>query len=158
MKTINKVICMILCLTMALSCFGFTVLAIGGDPSCEHNYEPQTPVPPTCADQGYTIYLCSKCGDYYMDNYTSALGHNYGSWTEVRAATCTREGLMERECSRCDGKETKTIPVTAHVDENEDGQCDVCGAKMEVKTIFSPFEWLKSFIAFLKDLIHGIFA
>ena len=38
------------------------------------------------------------------------------------------------------------------------GECDVCGAEMEVKQIFSPFEWLKSFIRFLRELINSIFA
>lgn len=159
MKKISKALSVFLCLVMALSFFGVAAWAEGEEETeeCEHTYE-ATVVPPTCAEQGYTLHVCPKCGDHYADNYTSALGHSYGSWVEVTSATCTAEGLQERECSRCHGKETKTIPVKAHVDENEDGKCDACGAEMPVKYIFSPFEWLKSFIAFIRNLIQGIFA
>ncbi|MBQ6067808.1 MAG: hypothetical protein IJK89_13440 [Clostridia bacterium] len=158
MKKINKAISVLLCLVMALSFFGVAAFAEGdGETTCEHIYK-DTVVPPTCADQGYTLHVCSKCGDWYKDSYTNALGHSYGEWVEVNAATCTTEGLQQRECARCHGLETKTIPIKAHVDENEDGKCDECGADMPLKFIFSPYEWLKSFIAFIKNLIQGIFA
>ena len=158
MKHINKALSILLCLVMALSFFAFSALA--EDPQteeCVHEYQ-VTVVAPTCAEQGYQLHVCPKCGDNYKDNYTAALGHSYGSWTEVTAATCTEEGLMERECVRCHSKETKTISVIPHVDEDEDGHCDVCGAEMEVKHIFSPFEWLKAFIQFLRNLFGGVFA
>ena len=158
MKKCNKILSVLLCLVLATSFFSFAVFAEDPEtPACDHVYN-DTVVPPTCAEQGYTMHVCSKCGDYYMDTYTNPKGHNYGQGTEVRAATCTEEGLMERECSRCHGKETKTISVTPHVDEDEDGLCDVCNAKVEVKEIFSPFEWLKSFIRFIRELIASIFA
>ena len=159
MRKINKTISILLCLLMALSCFGVAAFAEdeGEQPPCEHSYT-ATVVAPTCAEQGYTLHVCPKCGDNYKDSYTNPLGHSYGAWTEVTAATCTQEGLQERECVRCHGKETKTIPVIPHVDADENGECDECGAKMEVKKIFSPFEWLKSFIAFIKELVQGIFA
>ena len=159
MKHIRKICSIVLCVVMALSCFGFAALAEegGGDPTCEHVMS-VTVVPPTCADQGYQLHVCTKCGYHYDDNYTDALGHSYGPFTETRAATCTEEGLMERVCSRCGGLDTKTLPVLPHVDEDEDGYCDVCHARVEVKKIFSPYEWLKSFIAFIRDLIQGIFA
>ena len=157
MKKFNKALSVLLCLVMALFCFSFAVFAEEEPAACEHEYQVTT-VNPTCAEEGYQLHVCSKCGSFYQDNYTPSLGHNYGEWTEVTAATCTAEGLLERECIRCHGKETKTIPVIPHVDENEDGHCDVCGAEMEVKHIFSPFEWLKAFIQFLRNLFGGIFA
>lgn len=159
MKKISKALSVILCLVMALSIFGVAAFAEGDGETdaCEHEYS-VTIVAPTCAEQGYKMHVCSKCGDWYKDSYTNALGHSYGSWVETTAATCMTEGLQQRECTRCHGIETKTIPVKAHTDENEDGKCDACGADMPVKYIFSPFEWLKSFIAFIRDLIQGIFA
>ena len=158
MKTFRKALSIVLCLVMALTCFVFAAAAEDPEtPACEHAYS-GTVVPPTCAEQGYTMYVCTKCGDYYKADYVNALGHNYGEWREVRTATCTEEGLMERECIRCHGLDTKTISVIPHVDEDEDGLCDVCSAKVEVKKIFSPFEWLKAFFAFLRDLFAGIFA
>lgn len=157
MKKISKALSVLLCLVMALSFFGVAAWAEGEEEACEHEYT-ATVVAPTCADQGYTLHVCPKCGDHYADSYTSALGHSYGNWVEVTAATCTTEGMQQRECTRCHGKETKTIPIKAHADENEDGKCDECGAEMPLKFIFSPFEWVKSFIAFIRGLIQSIFA
>lgn len=37
--------------------------------------------------------------------------HEFGAWTEVKAATCGETGLKERVCS-CGEKETETIPQT----------------------------------------------
>lgn len=162
MKKVNRILSVALCLVMCLSLFGVAAFAEENvttpeQGACDHAFNINV-VAPTCADRGYTLYVCSKCGYYYSDNYTSAMGHNYGDWREVRAATCTEEGQMERECSRCHGLDTKTLPILPHVDEDGDGKCDACGAKVEVKKIFSPFEWLKSFIQFIRDLINGIFA
>ena len=158
MKKFHKTLSVFLCLVMALSFFGLAAFAEDGEEHV-HNYT-GTVVAPTCAERGYTLYVCSGCGDHYIDenSYTNPLGHNYGEWREVRESTCTEEGLMERECIRCHGKETKTISVIPHEDRDEDGQCDVCGADVEVKKIFSPFEWLKTFIQFLRDWFNGIFA
>ena len=50
-----------------------------------HDYKQQI-TEPTCTEQGYTTYVCSRCGDEYVDNYISALGHNYEN------GVCTRCG------------------------------------------------------------------
>ena len=42
-------------------------------PESEHTYESVT-IPPTCTEQGYTLYTC-PCGDSYVDNYVDAIGH-----------------------------------------------------------------------------------
>ena len=158
MKPFNKALSVLLCLVLALSCFGLAAFAEDPETTeCEHSYIVSTIVP-TCVNEGYQLHVCTKCGDTFMDNKVPARGHSYGEWTVVREASCTEEGLRERECVLCHGKDTKTISVLPHVDEDENGECDVCGAEMEVKQIFSPFEWLKSFIRFLRELINSIFA
>ena len=43
-----------------------TVAALG------HSYAPKV-VPPTYLEQGYTAYLCTRCSDSYIDDYTEAL-------------------------------------------------------------------------------------
>ena len=50
-----------------------------------HDYYQQI-TEPTCTEQGYTTYVCSRCGEEYVDNYVSALGHNYEN------GVCTRCG------------------------------------------------------------------
>jgi hypothetical protein len=50
-----------------------------------HSYTAVT-TPATCTEQGYTTYTCSGCDDVYVDDYTTALGHDY------LGGTCTRCG------------------------------------------------------------------
>ncbi|MCD8365883.1 MAG: glycosyl hydrolase 53 family protein [Clostridiales bacterium] len=42
-------------------------------PATGHSYEATKVVAPTYADQGYTVYTCSVCGDSYQANYTDIL-------------------------------------------------------------------------------------
>ncbi len=35
-------------------------------------------MPPTIADQGYTLHTCTACGDSYKDNYTDVLEYVIG--------------------------------------------------------------------------------
>lgn len=151
----KKALCLILSFVFAFSCF--SVCAFAADPECEHSYETRI-VPPTCADDGYTLHVCTKCGDYYKENFTSARGHFYNEWQEEHAASCEQEGLMQRTCKNCGAAETKTIPVTPHVDNNKDGKCDFCDAPVEVKTLFSPFDWLVSFFKAVVEWFREIFA
>ena len=63
----------------------------------------------TCTAQGYTTYTCS-CGASYQDNYTSALGHSYGSWVVEKEATTSASGQKKRTCSRCGAVQRESIP------------------------------------------------
>ena len=72
MKKISKALSVLLCLVMALSFFGVAVWAEGEEETeCEHAYQ-ATVVAPTCAERGYTMHVCPKCGDHYTDTYTAA--------------------------------------------------------------------------------------
>lgn len=54
-------------------------------PKLGHNYN-SVVTKPTCLDNGYTTHTCNVCYDTYNDNYTDAIGHNYGevfyTWSE----------------------------------------------------------------------------
>ena len=56
-------------------------------PALGHEYQDSVTIP-TCVDQGYTTYTCSRCGDSYVDSYTDALGHN------IVNGVCTVCGLV----------------------------------------------------------------
>ena len=73
--------------------------AIIGLFSHTHNYA-ENIVTPTCENQGYTTFTC-ECGDIYVGNYVSALGHTEVVDAAV-PATCTITGLTKgKHCSRC---------------------------------------------------------
>ena len=109
-----------------------------------HDYT-ATITPPTCAEKGYTTYLCT-CGDSYTDDQTDETGH-----TEIaiagKPATCTQTGLTGGvKCSVC-GEiiiEQEIIPTTDHQGETVNGtpatctetgltggvKCSVCGIEI----------------------------
>ena len=69
---------------------------------------------PTCMEQGFTTHTCSECGNSYVNDYVSALGHNYGEWETTVVPTCTENGTSRHDCLRCDHYETKSIAATGH--------------------------------------------
>jgi len=100
---------------LALSC-----ILCGCDESAEgvssHNkcsYS-QAIVPPSCETPGYTLYLCTECGDAYRDDEVAALGHSYVQ-TASNAATCTMDGKIVYTCSACSSvKEETTSSALGH--------------------------------------------
>ena len=108
----------------------------------KHTYG-TTVTAPTCTERGYTTYVCSACGETYVDNYVDALGHT----TVIDGAvdpTCTETGLTTgAHCSVCDtvlvaqtvidalGHTEEIIPAVAptfdSVGYTEGKKCSVCG-------------------------------
>ena len=54
------------------------------------------------------------CSDY-INETLPALGHNFGKWQVIKAATCTQEGIEKRVCTRdASHTETRTIAKKGH--------------------------------------------
>ena len=141
---------------VALMLFGCGVFATA---ECNHDYT-AVEYAATCKDFGYTEYSCNLCGDFYYDNFVETTEHQYGEWELVDDATCTASGLEIRICIVCDAKETHTIPLLSHIDENDDKTCDVCSTDIEPDAgeELSPYEWLKLFFANIIAWFKAIFA
>jgi fibronectin type 3 domain-containing protein len=80
-----------------------------------HSYYMST-IAPTCSEQGYDIYVCAYCGDYFINNYKATIAHTPVTDNEV-AATCDSTGLTEgSHCSVCNAVLTvqNEIAKTAH--------------------------------------------
>ncbi len=69
-------------------------------------------IAPTCTEKGYTLYDCSRCEDEYKENYVDALGHSWGDWTVTKKPTLSKEGEMQRKCTRCNAVEKQAVPVS----------------------------------------------
>ena len=63
-----------------------------------HNYTEKV-TDPTCTEQGYTTYTCTRCQDSYVDSYIEAKGHNYTS--TITDPTRTEQGYTTHTCTRC---------------------------------------------------------
>lgn len=63
-----------------------------------HRYN-STVIEPTCSDNGYTIYTCFQCGDYFTADETNPFGHSYES--TVVEPTETAQGYTDHICSVC---------------------------------------------------------
>ena len=73
-------------------------------------------VPATCTTDGKTEGShCSVCGEVIKaQTVIKATGHNFGSWSTTKSATCTESGTQTRKCAACGKTETKTIPAKGH--------------------------------------------
>ena len=94
------------------------------DSSCIYQ---KTVIPPTCLEDGRTIYRCS-CGDSYgEDEYiTPALGHDMISH-EAKDATCAEVGWYDYiACSRCDLSTYVEIPSLDHDEIYHEGYEPTC--------------------------------
>ncbi|MCL2813959.1 MAG: leucine-rich repeat protein [Oscillospiraceae bacterium] len=91
---------------------GFEIIIT--EPGHEHDYTAEI-TKPNCTEQGYTTYTCD-CGDEYVDNYVSALGHDFSVLidNDNKDATCEKEGYDVYKCSRCDETDKVIIPALGH--------------------------------------------
>lgn len=81
-------------------CWLLFVLALSGcaqPPEHVHQYT-KTTVPPTCTQEGYSVYLCA-CSDTYTADPTPAIGHDYKD--TVISPDINKEGYTLHCCSRC---------------------------------------------------------
>ena len=88
-------------------------------PYCaDHSYSTEA-TPATCTGSGYTTHTCTICGDSYVTDETSALGHRWNTDSCAKPRTCTRCGVAS---GNWDG----------HLyDDMVDGTCNACGVHRE---------------------------
>ena len=80
---------------------------------CKHQYN-DTVVDPTCATEGYTDHVCTKCGYSYQDTTTQKLAHLYKS--VVTSPTCLEEGYTTHTCTECGDTYQDTVTRKLHHD------------------------------------------
>ncbi len=83
-----------------------------------HNYEAVV-TEPTCTEEGYTTYTCA-CGESYVDDYTDALSHTFGQWTESKTPACDEPGEETRTCEVCDATETRETAASCPAEDFTD--------------------------------------
>ena len=101
-----------------------------------HKFGAKETVAPTCAEQGYTVYACSRCPEAYNDNLTAALGHDWEEVTIIEPG-CTEPGKKGERCKRCleYNTEAETEIPAAHkyvfnTEKSTAASCGVAGAEV----------------------------
>ena len=84
-------------------------------PTIAHDYA-ETVTDPTCTEMGYTTHSCTKCGDSYVDTYTSPRGHSWDESETVTAPTLIATGLLRQTCTVCDAHQDTVIPSLTSCD------------------------------------------
>jgi hypothetical protein len=63
----------------------------------------------TCTEDGIASGICTLNSSHVLNNSPiSALGHDYGNWTQTTAPTCTAAGIDTGTCSRDSSTTTRT--------------------------------------------------
>lgn len=150
----QKILVMLLAAAMALSCaFSFaactetptadsdpvvtpgddeTPTTPGGEnPTTPGGEEPDTPeVPHThtfASDWTFdTTSHWHRATCSHADAVSGQEKHTYGDWTQIRAATCTRQGLRAHTCTACGYEEQQAVRTLSH--EYAGDTCTVCGS------------------------------
>ena len=95
-----------------------------------HNYVVYGVADPDCTNGGYTVYICTGCGDWYAADETAPLGHKYE--TVVTAPTCTEAGYTTYTCACGETYVADEVAALGHTWANATcttvKTCSVCGA------------------------------
>ncbi len=69
----------------------------------------------TCTKPGTITYgACSVCGFEGRSESVDALGHNWGSYIQTTAPTCTETGVETATCTRCDATNERILNALGH--------------------------------------------
>ena len=91
------------------------------EPRCAHIFGEGVVTDPTCTEEGYTTYTCTKGCDYsYTDDYVDALDHDWDEGETTTDPTCTEAGEKTYTCKN-DSQHTYTEPVDALDHDYDDG-------------------------------------
>ena len=73
----------------------------------------------TCAENGFTITICTRCGETLSKEILPRLDHNWTSEV-TQNPTCTAQGVKTYTCADCGETYTEPVDVLAH--EWDDGK------------------------------------
>lgn len=93
-------------------------------------------VAPTCTEQGYTQYTCSRCGYVTKANYTDPTGHTY-------VYTSNRDGSTHTITCAVGDLDASTANC---IDENADNICDLCNQQLYTPANFAAYDQAKAAI------------
>ena len=95
--------------------------------SSKHHDFVATTTPPTCTEQGYTVYKCKYCGMTKQDDFKGSLGHDWGTYVHVDG-TEKENSQHYQVCNRCNKNDTiENCSFDLATTETGTHTCTVCG-------------------------------
>ena len=79
---------------------------------------------PTCTEDGYITYKCSRC-EYGYTEKQNMLGHDCAV-ADTKEPTCTEDGYATYKCSRCEYGYTDTLGKLGHEIVHHEGKTPTC--------------------------------
>ena len=113
--------------------------------TCDHDYKLSHTVAPTCAAEGYEVYVCSICNKSENRINAEKADHTYQPFSTIEA-TCQAPAYQINVCSTCGDKQE--IAVGEKKPHNfVNGACTMCGTTSEI-FFLNMIESFKDFTAF----------
>ena len=118
--------------TFAVSHFSaYAIVPVKAEDACKvsgHSYKNgESNVMPTCTSVGYTVKVCTRCGESAVGSVIAALGHSFNDAPAYVEPTCTALGEYTYTCSfeGCEHKLKVPIPYS-HDWQYKDGRNSTC--------------------------------
>ena len=77
----------------------FLIWCLGRDPKSDL-YDVEV-IPPTCTENGYSLYHNRQTGETTVSDIVTAPGHRYGQWTTVQQSDGISPAISRRSCPVC---------------------------------------------------------
>lgn len=81
----------------------------------------------TCTAEGAEYDLCSVCNERANESVIPVKEHSWGEWILTAEPTAANEGVEERECAVCHGKDTRAVDRLKTLSDENTGIAIVCG-------------------------------
>ena len=95
---------------LVISMCALTSCGDDDDSNHEHSYQAQV-IPPSCQNDGFTVYTC-ECGDVYIEDYIDKIAHTYTM--KITEPTCTEQGYATFTCTCGDSYVSNYTDKIAH--------------------------------------------
>ena len=115
--------------------------------TCDHKWELDRFVNPTCTEDGFDVYLCKTCGSEKREKFCEPLGHKLFYSNNLPFDEKSHMTYCERNCGYTGpeahvwGEWQETVAPTCTEAGKQTRTCEVCGASETVEILTEGHDW-----------------